>query len=137
MRKIEEMDLARNNFKKAGEEHDASEENKLGAILEAKNTLEDKKRTLEIYSDFISKNENFKSKIKQAQDFVKDIESMIGYFEPISFDVVSLKPKIDDFSIKYRKFFRENKDGIWEATLIKFEKHIEDLKKMEKLLSQI
>lgn len=130
----EKIDRVNNYTTETTQERIASEENRLNAILKTKKMLEDKKITLEVYADFISKNENFKNKIKEVEEFIENIEAIIGYFEPTKFDVREIKPEIKKFISDYETFFKENENNIKESALMKFEKYIEEIKEMEKLL---
>lgn len=130
----EKIDRVNNYTTETTQERIAPEENRLNAILKTKKMLEDKKRTLDVYADFISKNENFKNKIKEVEEFIENIEAIIGYFEPTKFDVREIKPEIKKFISDYETFFKENENNIKESALMKFEKYIEEIKEMEKLL---
>lgn len=130
----EKIDRVNNYTTETTQERIASEENRLNAILKTKKMLEDKKITLEVYANFISKNENFKNKIKEVEEFIENIEAIIGYFEPTKFDVREIKPEIKKFISDYETFFKENENNIKESALMKFEKYIEEIKEMEKLL---
>ncbi len=130
----EKIDRVNNYTTETTQERIASEENRLNAILKTKKMLEDKKITLEVYADFISKNENFKNKIKEVEEFIENIEAIIGYFQPTKFDVREIKPEIKKFISDYETFFKENENNIKESALMKFEKYIEEIKEMEKLL---